>query len=58
MNKIIIALLLFVTLFCTGCGNTRFYIGVDDYGEPDQFEHNFTTRGHGDNARVAKNNKY
>ena len=52
----IVAACLAVSLL-TGCGNTRLYIGVDDYGEAQQFHHDFTTRGNGDDAR-AKGVKY
>lgn len=38
----------FVAVTQTGCGNTRFYIGVDDYGEAKEFHHDFKTRGNGD----------
>lgn len=39
-------------MLLTGCGNTRFYVGIDDYGEPKEFHHDFKTRGNGDGDRV------
>lgn len=48
--SILCALLVAITQ--TGCGNTRLYIGVDDYGEPQEFHHDFKTRGNGDGQRT------
>lgn len=52
MKRILFALaLLGVILSQTACGNKRVYIGVDDYGEPKSFRHDFQTRGDNDGDR-------
>lgn len=48
---------LLAAIILTGCGNTRLYIGVDDYGEPKEFHHDFKTRGNGDGDRTLGRGK-
>ena len=55
--KVIFLLLLVASTLCS-CSNRRFYFGVDDYGEPERFEHTFKTRGHDDGARRSNGDKY
>ena len=38
----------------TGCGNTRFYCGLDDYGDAQQMHHEFITQGKKGVAKYEK----
>lgn len=55
--KTVITLLLALFVL-SSCSNRRYYFGVDDYGEPERFEHSFKTRGHGDSSERGSSNKY